>query len=1158
MPRDRGFSDAGPEEAELVAIFEKDVDVADQEKYCGNEKGRYFPAAKKNAGVFIRELPGGAYEAHQYKPPCDSELSGTTIRPVGNIELARYEFPPHYRDIVRATTPNGTRMVGKRRTKMTVTHSDGTEEDGYLYRLSPETLWKGEIFAGVGPDKLPTFVNTPPEIAKAPVASKHQKWQMQHQSILEREIDSTRSVDQNTVMGRSAWQEMSEFYLKYAGKGVLHPKVEELLAKNHNAQNMGQTPFGELNWRGEWLHLAAHSLFPKPLDPQVPENLAAGPKYLNTKQMPLERVCKHVGLHRPNAEMHGEVRFNLIPGTHIISDGWIKVTFIENGRTVQLMEDLTPHKRFPEFAKPYDAFHAIHFAFGGLTNRPGKSVLPVRRVLNAQLEGKKRAVPPIPPILPLPTTSSAASMSMVQYTQGAIMPNPTSLTMPVASQGLGVAMPDESAIRELVRSMIKQEHPGHAVDIEEMKKSIVIVQLCCFDYNFEKPWLAPSTGKGHGSGAVIERNGEKFVITNAHVAGNAADLRVRLADENDEYEATVVGKISHQADLALLRVQSQDFQAKARGLQIGGMVRVKEDIHVWGFPLDNEMNYTSGPVSKILVEKVEESGEYHLQIQTQAPINQGNSGGPITNNKNELVGIAFQSQFLSDGIHYAIPAPTVARFIDQVLSPEGYKGFPTLAMNLQNLENEFERKCYGMSENQTGVRIQSIDRLEDAYKHLKKGDILVEIDGVSVSNDAKVNLPGVGNRLDLNVMFLNHNIGETVCLKVLRANKKTGVLEQHVVNVKLNYIAGQTKKVGPILYETSPTFAFFSGMCFIPLTPNYLETNDGLAFREVREDDDGRIKDVPCKKPGDQIVVLSTVLKCEDTKGFDEIANVVVSKVNGKKIRNIHDLVRAFESNRGEFHTVLLKDKTEIRIKNMNQAELNALLKRFKIYKDRSDDLAHATTKHRHHHTHHRRHHSHHRHHASHSSSSSSSSSSDSSSSSSDDETVDEVGLAKAQLRAEEKRDFKARVERDEEEGEGDWCDSDESRSSDSTDEKDSFIASDAESEDLLDEPTPKEDTALPTNFATNQGRRLAEAITGIEARHAKRSRPAERESKEAADVKQPKGKGLEFLTKFAQLQRPAKRRLVQPDAAQSDEESVLKDLPPPSQIQRQTAVVKP
>lgn len=144
-----------------------------------------------------------------------------------------------------------------------------------------------------------------------------------------------------------------------------------------------------------------------------------------------------------------------------------------------------------------------------------------------------------------------------------------------------------------------------------------------------------------------------------------------------------------------------------------------------------------GVVSRIEIQRYAHSGASLLAVQIDAAINPGNSGGPALNTDGQVIGVAFQNQHDSQNIGYVIPVPTIEHFLADTVpgDPSKTRGFCSLGIFWQAMENEQLRRCYGMAEGQTGVLVRGLVPLADAMHFLQRGDVLLAAQGHTIAND---------------------------------------------------------------------------------------------------------------------------------------------------------------------------------------------------------------------------------------------------------------------------------------------------------------------------------------------------------------------------------------------------------------------------------------
>ena len=257
-----------------------------------------------------------------------------------------------------------------------------------------------------------------------------------------------------------------------------------------------------------------------------------------------------------------------------------------------------------------------------------------------------------------------------------------------------------------------------------------------------------------GSGFIIDKDGT--VITNNHVIANAEDIIVRVGDK--EYKAKVIGSDPY-ADIAVIKISSKDT-FKPVNFGDSDKARVGDWVVAIGNPFGLGGTVTSGIISAR--NRDINLTRYDDFIQTDASINQGNSGGPLFNLNGDVVGIntaiIAPGQAGSIGIGFAIPANAAKNVIDQLIkygeTRRGWLGvrIQEVTKEIADVENLKKVK---------GALVASVGEKSPADKAgIKPGDIILEFDGKEI--DTMRTLPKVVG---------NTEVGKSVTLKIWR-NKK--------------------------------------------------------------------------------------------------------------------------------------------------------------------------------------------------------------------------------------------------------------------------------------------------------------------------------------------------------------------------------------------------
>ena len=243
----------------------------------------------------------------------------------------------------------------------------------------------------------------------------------------------------------------------------------------------------------------------------------------------------------------------------------------------------------------------------------------------------------------------------------------------------------------------------------------------------------PRRQRGTGSGVIISSDG--YILTNNHVAGDAEQINVKLADGR-EFKAKRIGT-DKDTDLAVIKIEAQGLTFAKLGNS--DSMEQGEWVIALGSPFGLEQTMTAGIVSAT-GRDIPGAGQFTHYIQTDASINPGNSGGPLINMQGEVIGInalIFSQTGTSSGIGFAIPSNLANKIYAQLIKSgkvtRGYLGVylrpvtPALA------------KAIGY-DGTDGAQVQDITKEDSpaARAGLRSGDVIVEFEGKPVKNPSQL------------------------------------------------------------------------------------------------------------------------------------------------------------------------------------------------------------------------------------------------------------------------------------------------------------------------------------------------------------------------------------------------------------------------------------
>ena len=314
----------------------------------------------------------------------------------------------------------------------------------------------------------------------------------------------------------------------------------------------------------------------------------------------------------------------------------------------------------------------------------------------------------------------------------------------------------------------------------------------------------PEPLKGIGSGVIVSDDG--YILTNNHVIEGTDEIKVTLANQK-EYQAKLVGRDAAGTkvggtDLALLKIDAEGLPMLRFG--DSDALEVGEWVIAIGNPLNFSQTVTRGIVSA--KGRTRFSGiQYGNFIQTDAPINRGNSGGALINIRGELVGIntlIATSGFTMGniGLGFAVPSNTAQQVLPQLVK-HGKVERAWLGISMENVNQELTEKLN--FDVPRGAHVTAVGKGSPAEKGgIQPEDVIVEFNGEAVRDI-----------YHLTLLVGSAEIGKSVDLTVLREGNR-----EEQLTVKLEK---RTEEVLTRLTEEQQEF--FAGFQVQNLTPLYAE-----------------------------------------------------------------------------------------------------------------------------------------------------------------------------------------------------------------------------------------------------------------------------------------------------------------------------------------------
>ncbi|HWE83151.1 MAG TPA: trypsin-like peptidase domain-containing protein [Gaiellaceae bacterium] len=329
----------------------------------------------------------------------------------------------------------------------------------------------------------------------------------------------------------------------------------------------------------------------------------------------------------------------------------------------------------------------------------------------------------------------------------AVAPPTTTTTVVEGSASAPAPSLASSTTGMSVNAVYKRTHEG-VVDITVDSTSNGSAQPGGSPFNFG----GSQETQAEGSGWVLDSKGD--IVTNEHVVSGATSIKVTLWN-GQTYAGHLVGTDT-STDLAVVRISAPASEVQPIAFGDSDAVQVGDPVVAIGSPFGLPQTVTSGIVSA-LHRSIDSPSNFTIgdSIQTDAPINHGNSGGPLLNAAGQVIGVNSQIQSESggsDGVGFAIPSNTVKSVVAQILSgkPISHAYF---GVRVQD------------STSPLGADLaQILPGTPAAKAGLKAGDVVTKLDGLTVTSQSDLSAvietkhPGE----PMKVTYVRHGKTETV------------------------------------------------------------------------------------------------------------------------------------------------------------------------------------------------------------------------------------------------------------------------------------------------------------------------------------------------------------------------------------------------------------
>jgi S1-C subfamily serine protease len=402
-------------------------------------------------------------------------------------------------------------------------------------------------------------------------------------------------------------------------------------------------------------------------------------------------------------------------------------------------------------------------------------------------------------------------------------------------------------------------------------------------YDFFRPWIKKPPFSRRGIGALID--GGRILVT-ADLIANSTFIELENPASTQKSTATVE-LVDYDCNLAVLRPADPAFLSGMQPIALDGPLKVGDQATILQLEPNGDIAQTLGRITSISVGSYPSDLRDLLLFKLVVPLQQRDGSFTLPAVRDDrLIGMLMRYDARNQSADI-VPTAVIRHFLAELDSPT-YQGFARLGMAFAPLRDPQLRRYIGLKE-PGGIYVTGITPRGSAdIAGIKKGDVILAMDGISIDQDGNYEDPDYGRIPFSHLTNTIKHPGTVLPFKILR-NGQT--LEIPVTMQVANDEQAISKTH---LFDEAPKYVILGGLVFIELSRPYLKEWGNKwassapqrlvyydAFQNELPADRGRI------------VILSQVLPTPDTIGYEDLENIVVTRVNGHPIKSLTDLSEA-------------------------------------------------------------------------------------------------------------------------------------------------------------------------------------------------------------------------------------------------------------------------
>jgi len=428
----------------------------------------------------------------------------------------------------------------------------------------------------------------------------------------------------------------------------------------------------------------------------------------------------------------------------------------------------------------------------------------------------------------------------------------------------------------------------------DRKPSVVRVNVTNQAWDFMRPWGKRAPFSRRGVGPVLPGN---RVLVTAELVGNANYLELEAPEGGQKTPASVEA-VDYEANLALLKPEDDKFLSAFEPVQFTTAV-VGDTISIWQLESTGTLLVTKGSLTTTEISRypIDESPLLVYRATASLQFRDASFTLPVAKD-DKLIGIVMRYDNATKGVEI-VPTPIIEHFLKDASQPP-YEGFPRAGMAYSNTRDPQLRRFIGLEgKHSGGVYITDVVKGGPAETAgLKPGDVVLKIGGEPVDQDGNFTHPEYGKISSTFLITTQRQHGESVKFTVFRKGELTEL------EVKAAHRDVEEFVVEPYVIDRAPKFYLLGGLVLQELSRQYLKEWGADWAKKAPEDlvYYDRHQTELFREGPKKLVLLSTVLPSPATVGYEDLRQLIVTKINGVPLDRLADVPKALAKSGDGLH----------------------------------------------------------------------------------------------------------------------------------------------------------------------------------------------------------------------------------------------------------------